>query len=250
MTKIKTYQVKDLSSLSGVSVRTLHYYGEIGLLSATARTHSGYRLYDDDSLFRLQQILIKRELGLSLEGIKASLDDPNHDLKSTLLKQRKTLNERKLRTNEILKAIDSALEQLEEKKMAKDKLFKGFNPEEHEVEAKEKWGGTDAYSESKRRTKKYTKENLAEINQFQADKFDKVAALMVVGKTINSIEVQDVVEAHRLYIDRWFYPCSKEMHQGLAAMYKQDERFQKTFDQHGEGLALFFADAILEGTRA
>lgn len=89
-----TYQVKEVSRLAGVSIRTLHYYEEIGLLVPTGRTDAGYRLYTDDDLLRLQQILIGRELGLPLEEIRRSLDDPTFNRREALLAQKKQLEQR------------------------------------------------------------------------------------------------------------------------------------------------------------
>ena len=94
MTRSRTYQVKDAARLAGVSVRTLHHYDSIGLLVPGARTAAGYRLYTDADLLRLQQILIGRELGLSLEEIRRALDDPRFDRKAALLDQRERLRER------------------------------------------------------------------------------------------------------------------------------------------------------------
>ena len=85
VTSRRTYQVKEAAELSGVSVRTLHHYDEIGLLVPARRSAAGYRLYDDDDLLRLQQILIGRELGLPLEAIRRSLDDPSFDRRGALL---------------------------------------------------------------------------------------------------------------------------------------------------------------------
>ena len=87
MKSAKTYKVKELAQLSGVSVRTLHHYDKIGLL-VPSRSGKGYRLYTDNDLFRLQQILIQRELGLPLEEIRKSLDDPKFDARATLVRQK------------------------------------------------------------------------------------------------------------------------------------------------------------------
>src|SRR5579862_7831259 len=96
--KRRTYLVKDVAELTGVSVRALHHYDEIGLLVPRARTDSGYRLYDDEELLRLQQILVGRELGLTLEEIRQSLDDPRFDRQAALREQRRALEARAGRT--------------------------------------------------------------------------------------------------------------------------------------------------------
>ncbi len=113
MGRSRTYQVKDAARLAGVSIRTLHHYDSIGLLVPSARTGAGYRLYTDDDLLRLQQILIGRALGLSLEEIRRSLDDPKFDRKTALLDQKKRLRERARETEAMIRAIDVALAALD-----------------------------------------------------------------------------------------------------------------------------------------
>src|SRR5690242_1096266 len=102
MARKRLYQVKEVASLSGVSVRALHHYDELGLLVPRERTDAGYRLYDDQDLLRLQQILIGRELGLSLEAIRRSLDEPGFDRKGALLSQRAELEKRAEQTQAML----------------------------------------------------------------------------------------------------------------------------------------------------
>src|SRR6185503_11059591 len=152
----RMYQVKQVASLSGLTIRALHHYDSIGLLMPSARSPAGYRLYDDDDLLRLQQILIGRELGLSLEEIRRSLDDPHFDRKKALLAQREQLERRVRQAQEMVQAIDAALAVLDGKSkggnMDMKEIFGGFDPAKYEDEAKERWGNTDAYKESTKRT--------------------------------------------------------------------------------------------------
>src|SRR5688572_30098907 len=155
----RTYQVKEVAHLSGLTVRTLHHYDSIGLLVPSDRSAAGYRLYDDDDLLRLQQIVIGRELGLSLEAIRRSLDDPCFDRRRALLTQRTELAARAERATEMIRAIDAALTAIEEKDMGKvdfKKIFDGFDPEQYENEVEQRWGNTDAYKISAQRSKSYT----------------------------------------------------------------------------------------------
>ena len=99
------YQVKEVAEQSGVSIRALHHYDAIDLLVPSLRTAAGYRLYTEDDLLRLQQILIGRELGLSLEEIRRSLDDPSFDRRRALLEQRTALMRRAEHTSEMLSAM-------------------------------------------------------------------------------------------------------------------------------------------------
>src|SRR6187431_679167 len=110
----RTHQVTEVARMTGVSVRALHHYDEIGLLVPKGRTGAGYRLYDDDDLLRLQQILIGREQGLALEEIRRSIDDPHFDRKKALLAQKQQLQTRAEQAAEMIRAIDAALGILEE----------------------------------------------------------------------------------------------------------------------------------------
>lgn len=247
--------MKDLARLSGVSIRTLHHYDEVGLLTPKQRSAGGYRLYTEDDLLRLQQILVGRELGLSLEEIGRSLDDPRFDRKKTLLAQREALRKRILQTERMIKAIDVTLAVTNTTNKrgtmnAKD-LFDGFDPSVYEDEVKTRWGETDAYKESAKRTRKYTPVDWQAIKAEQAAIYNDAATLMKAGKKATDKESMNVAERHRLSIDRWFYPCSHFMHGGLASMYESDERFSQSIDKHGEGLTGFLVAAIrANGARA
>src|SRR6478609_2856808 len=129
MKRQRTYRVSEVAQVTGISVRALHYYDQIGLLVPRQRTGSGYRLYDDDDLLRLQQILIGREQGLALEEIRRSLDDPRFDRKRALLAQRRQLARRAEETTAMIRAIDTALEAIEQTSganMDMKRLFDGF----------------------------------------------------------------------------------------------------------------------------
>jgi len=160
VTRSRTYQVKDAARLSGVSVRTLHHYDSIGLLVPSGRTAAGYRLYTDDDLLRLQQIVIGRELGLSLEEIRRSLDDPRVNRKTVLLNQKERLKGRVRETDAMIRAIDVALAVIDGSRgkgvMKMEELFEGFNPAPYEDEARNRWGTSDAFVEAGRRTRGYS----------------------------------------------------------------------------------------------
>jgi DNA-binding transcriptional MerR regulator len=110
----RRHQVKEVAEAAGVSIRTLHHYDAIGLLVPSERSAAGYRLYTDDDLVRLQQILIGRELGLALEEIRKLLDDPGFDRRQALLRQRAQLAERQERTTRMLHAVDAVLTAMRE----------------------------------------------------------------------------------------------------------------------------------------
>ena len=245
----RAYRIGDVSRMAGVSIRTLHYYDEIGLLVPRARTDSGYRLYTDDDLLRLQQILIGRELGLPLEEIRRSLDDPSFDPHAALLEQRRQLQRRAADTAAMIAAVDAALaivssSRNNEREGCMDTIFGGFDPSNYEEEARERWGSSDAYKEASRRTQRFTKEDWKRQTEEQNGIYAEAAALMRAGTGATADAAMAVAERHRLLIDRWFYPCSHAMHRGLADMYETDERFTASIDRYGTGLTTFLAAAI------
>jgi len=244
--KRQLYRVSELAQLTGLSVRTLHYYDEIRLLVPRARTDAGYRLYDGNDLLRLQQIMIGREQGLALEEIRRSLDDPDFDPKQALLAQRQQLVQRAQETTRMIRAIDSALSLLDGERQEPDmtQLFDGFDPTRYEAEAQARWGETDAFKESAKRTKRYSADDWRQIKQEQAAIYEAAFSLLQAGNVPSSIEAMDVAERHRLAIDRWFYPCSVALHAGLADLYEADSRFAENIDKFGAGLTPFLAAAI------
>jgi DNA-binding transcriptional MerR regulator len=248
VTGSRTYQVKDVARITGVSVRTLHHYDAIGLLVPGGRTAAGYRLYTDADLLRLQQILIGRELGLPLEEIRQSLDDPRFDRKAALLDQRHRLRDRARQAEAMIRAIDAALAAFDgrdttgETTMAD--LFDGFDPSRYEEEARQRWGGTAGFAEAEKRTSRYTPDDWNTLKAEQEAVYRAAFGALKAGKAPSSTEAMDIAERHRLSIDRWFYPCSHTMHQGLASMYESDDRFRQSIDKYGEGLTTFLAEAI------
>ena len=186
MTRSRTYQVKDVARLTGVSVRTLHHYDAIGLLVPGARTAAGYRLYTDADLLRLQQILIGRELGLPLEEIRRSLDDPRFDRKTALLDQRQRLRDRARQAEAMIRAIDVALAALDGSgktgEITMEDLFDGFDPSRYEEEARQQWGTTDAFVESEKRTRRYTPDDWKALKAEQAAVYDAAFSALKAGK--------------------------------------------------------------------
>lgn len=242
-------RVSELAEVSGVSIRTLHYYDEIGLLRPSARSAAGYRLYRESEVMRLQQILIRRTLGFSLAEIGRALDDPAFDQRAALMAQREALSRRLTDTRGMIDSIDAALQALDDKNPFEEKqmtqeLFDGFDSAEHEDEVRQRWGGTDAYRISSKRVKGYTTEDWMEYKAEAAAIYADLHALMAAGEAPASPAAIGIAERHRLSIDRWFYPCSHGMHAGLADMYEADARFRESIDEHGEGLAAYLAATI------
>jgi DNA-binding transcriptional MerR regulator len=242
------FTVGELAKLTGITVRTLHHYDQIGLVQPSDRSQAGYRLYGDADVLRLQQVLLYRELGLPLDEIAGVLDDPRHSPAAALAKHRDVLLAKRARLDAMLAALDTAL-RLEKGSVAMQpedvtSMFDGFSPEEYADEARERWGDSEAYKESARRTKQYGKTEWEAIKREGDSVYRRFAELMREGAPPDDARVRGVVEAHRAHIDRWFYPCSPEMQKNLAGLYVGDPRFTANIDTYGAGLAQYIHAAI------
>ena len=239
--------VGELAEICGVTVRTLHHYDEIGLLVPSARTAAGYRQYDDADIDRLQAILTYRELGLGLDEISAAVDSPEDSI-GVLRLARRRLSHRMAKLQAIARSLDDVIAgggrttpMTPEEKLS---VFGDFDAEAHEEEARERWGGTEAFAQSARRTSNYTKADWAAIDAEISAIYEEFMSLKRQGIETAAPEASEVVAKHRGHISRWFYDCSPEIHAGLGQMYVADERFAENIDKAGEGLARYMADAI------
>lgn len=243
------FTVKRVAEMAGVSVRTLHHYDEIGLLCPPAVSEAGYRLYGAPDLERLQQILFYKEMGLTLDAIKAILDDPGFDRREALLQHRTALLERRAQMDHLLVTLERTLTEMERgRTMAEmsDKelkeLFDGFDQKQYEEEVQQRWGQSEAYKESARRTAKYTKADWAEIKAEMESIGGDLGAL--VGRDPGEAEVQAVIERHFQQINRRFYTMDATFYRNLGEMYVADHRFTENIDKVKPGLAAFWRDAI------
>jgi DNA-binding transcriptional MerR regulator len=242
-----TYTVGEVARLAGITNRTLHHYDEIGLLTPSGRTPSGYRLYDRGDLERLQEILFFRELGFGLDEIRTAVTDPDYD-RGEALRQQRTLLERHVdRLEALISSLDAAINTHERGlTMNKEDMFEvfgDFDPTEYEEEVERRWSGP-ALDESRRRTAGYTKEEWITVRDDAEAIAKRFAELSKAGIDPRSEEAMAVAESHRLHIER-FYPCSHEMHMGLGEMYVQDPRFTAYWDKYAYDLAPFVNAAIV-----
>jgi len=243
------YTVGRVVDLSGVTIRTLHHYDEIGLLSPSGRSAAGYRIYEDSDLERLQRILFYRELGFTLDEIATIVDDPRTDALGHLRRQRKLLTERRDRLGAMVDAIDYEMETrtMDIPLTPEERLevFGEFRPEDHAEEVEQRWGETEAYKESNRRVSKYKKEDWQQLKAEEEGVRARLAAAFEAGLAPDSEEAMAAAEAHRQHISRWFYECTYEIHHGLTEMYVSDERFRSHYDTQTPGLADFIREAAL-----
>lgn len=241
------HTVGRVADLSGVTIRTLHHYDDIGLLSPGGRSAAGYRIYEDSDIERLQQILFYRELGFDLKEISTIIDDPRTDAVGHLRRQRKLLVERIGCLGAMVDAIDYEMEartmNIRLTPEERFEVFGEFRPEDHADEAERRWGETDSYRESQRRVSEYGKEDWQRLKAEEEGVRARFAAAFEAGLAPDSEEAMAAAEAHRSHISRWFYECSYEMHRGLTDMYVSDERFRSHYDAQVPGLAEFIRDA-------
>ncbi|GAA4907044.1 MerR family transcriptional regulator [Streptomyces coeruleoprunus] len=242
------YSVGQVAGFAGVTVRTLHHYDEIGLLSPSGRSHAGHRRYDDGDLDRLQQILFYRELGFPLDQVAALLDDPDADPQEHLRRQHDLLTARIAELQKMAAAVEHAMEA---KKMGinltpeeRFEVFGDNDPEQYAEEVEQRWGSTDAYKESQRRSARYTKADWQRMQDEGTDWGNRYGALMDAGEEPTGERAMDLAEEHRLHIDRWFYDCGYEMQRCLADMYVADERFTRFYEAIHPGMAVHLRDAI------
>lgn len=240
--------VGDVARLTGLTVRTLHHYDEIGLLVPSARTDAGYRMYGEAEMLRLHDILVLREAGLPLDEIARLLDDPGRDVGSSLRLHRRQLTARVRDLEGRIEAIDRLIERTETGETMDDELlaelFEGFDPTAHRDEARERWGHTDAYAVSQLRVKQMEPDDWRLLKQEGDEITDGFARLFRNGVPANSDEAAQLVRAQRDHMAR-FYPVTPEVHRSLGDMYVEDVRFRETYDPVEPGLAAYIRDAVL-----
>ena len=237
-------QTSEFAKLAGVSVRTLHYYDEIGLLKpAFVDEQNGYRFYDETSLERMQEILFYRELDFELKSIAEILSSPDYDKQKALAEQRKLLILKKERLERMIAALDSA-----EKGTITMTAFDNSDYEtarnRYEAEAKRRWGETAAYKEHAEKTASYSKDKWQDVTDGLMTVLAKFAECMKDGHAADSKGAQTLVKELQKYITENYYTCTDEILTGLGQMYVADERFKNNIDKHTPGAATFISESI------
>lgn len=233
--------VKQVSQVSGVSVRTLHHYDAIGLLKPTKVTEAGYRLYDDAALERLQSILLFRQLQFPLKEIRKILDTPGFDQEQALKDQIHLLELQR----EHLEQLLSAAREMQKNggKIMSFSVFDKKKQEEFAAEAKKRWGNTEAFRESQEKTAGKTD---SQLQQYGGD-------LMVFFSRLGEVKAaapsdpaaQAIVAELQRFITEHYYNCTKQILMGLGQLYVADERFRENIDAAGgAGTAAFASEAI------
>lgn len=236
--------IKEFAKLCGVSVRTLHYYDEIGLLKpAFVDEQNSYRFYDEKSLMRIQEILFFKELDFPLKSISEILSSPDYDKQKALKEQRKLLILKKQRLERIIDALDNA-QKGKVTMNAFDNNDYDTARKQYEAEAKERYIKTDAYKEYERKTASYSKDKWQQVNDGLNAELAQFAECLQSGQATDSDEAQSLVKKLQNYITENFYTCTNEILKGLGQMYVADERFKENIDKNAVGTAEFVSEAI------
>ena len=234
--------VHEVSQLAGISVRTLHHYDAIGLLSPTETTEAGYRLYDDDALARLQCILLFKELEFPLKDIKAILDSPNFERNKALDQQIELL---KLKKEHLENLIDLAtgVRMIGVKKLMNFDAFDTKKIDEYAKQAKESYGTTPAYKEFEEKSKGRSQEQEKQLGIGMMNLFADLGKL--ISHDVSETIVQEKVAELQSYITEHYYTCTPEILQGLGEMYAGGGSMTDNINNYaGAGTAEFVAEAI------
>lgn len=234
-------KIHEVAKLTGVTVRALHYYDKIGLLKPEEITEAGYRIYSENDLETLQQILFFRELDFSLNEIKEIIQNPLYDKTEALENHKELLVQKRDRLNGLITLVENTL------KGNESMSFKEFdmteieeNKKKYADEVKKRWGTTKAYAEYEKK---------ADTDEEYQQRMLGLHALLkefAMHRHLapESREAQELVKKWKDYITENFYHCTNEILSGLGLMYVGDERFAANIDKNGEGTAEFMSKAI------
>jgi DNA-binding transcriptional MerR regulator len=243
--------VQKLAKLGGISTRTLRYYDEVGILKPARINSSGYRIYGQEEVDKLQQILFYKELGVDLDSIKDIITNPAFDRAKALKEHKQKLLERKAQLDLLLDNVDRTLKAMEGVITMKDKeKFEGFkqkliddNEEKYGKEIRDKYGD-DTINKSNAKVKGMTGEDYEEVTRLGNEVIEVLSKALLTGDPAGEL-AQKAAELHKQWLSFYWDKYSKEAHAGVAQMYVEDERFREFYDKEQLGTAAFLRDAIL-----
>lgn len=245
------YTVQKLGRLAGVSTRTLRYYDEIGILKPARINSSGYRIYGEAEVDRLQQILFYRELGVSLESIKNIVTAPSFDGAKALREHHEKLLEKRAQLDLLIANVEKTIALTEGRIVMSDKeKFEGFkqkliddNEKKYGREIREKYGD-EAVEKSNKKLKGMTEQQYEEVTRLSNQVMETLHAAFKTGDPAGEL-AQKAADLHRQWLSYYWDGYTKEAHAGLAQMYVDDKRFTAYYDKDQPGTAEFLRDAIL-----
>jgi DNA-binding transcriptional MerR regulator len=244
------YTVQKLAGLAGVSTRTLRYYDEIGILKPASINSSGYRIYGQTEVDRIQQILFYRELGISLETIKEIVTAPSFNGAAALRDHREKLLEKKEQLEMLIANVDKTIAVTEGRmKMSNKEKFEGFkkkmideNEEKYGKEIREKYGN-ETINKSNAKLQNMTQAQYEEVTKLAEQVTVTLAEAYKTGDPAGDL-AQKAADLHKQWLCYYWNEYSNEAHAGLAQMYVDDERFTAYYDKEQPGTAEFLRDAI------
>ncbi|MBC2035031.1 MerR family transcriptional regulator [Listeria booriae] len=245
------YTVQKLAKLAGASTRTLRYYDEIGILKPARINSSGYRIYGQNEVDRLQQILFYREMNVGLDKIKAILEQPDFDETEALKTHRAQLLDKRKQLDELIRNVEKSIAHSERRiTMTDQEKFEGFkqkmideNEEKYGTEIREKYGD-DKINKSNAKLKGMSEAEMERVNRLAETILVELAEAFETGDPAGD-KAQEVAAMHKEWLSTYWDTYSKEAHAGLAQMYVDDERFTAYYDKDQPGLAAFLRDAIV-----
>lgn len=245
------YTVQKLAKLAGVSTRTLRYYDEIGILKPARINSSGYRIYGQNEVDRLQQILFYREMNVGLDKIKAILEQPDFDETEALKTHRAQLLDKRKQLDELIRNVEKSIAHSERRiTMTDQEKFEGFkqkmideNEEKYGTEIREKYGD-DKINKSNAKLTGMSEAEMERVNRLAETILVELAMAFETGDPAGE-KAQEVAALHKEWLSTYWDTYSKEAHAGLAQMYVDDERFTAYYDKDQPGLAAFLRDAIV-----
>lgn len=239
-----SYTIKEIAELAGVTTRTIRYYDEIGLLIPSETGDNGYRYYDRENLLLLQQIMFFRELEVPLKDIQLILNQPEFNLFSALQEHRVTLQAKADRINTLIETVDQTIATIKgEWEMNDQEYFEGFDESQYEEEAKQRWGNTPQWKESRRKWASYTEDQKQEI-KIEGGEITKRMVGNDESLTPDHPSIQTAIGEYHAYINKYFYTCDVEFLRGLADMWVEDPRFAINYERIREGGAAFVREAV------
>lgn len=249
------YTIQKLAGIAGISTRALRYYDEIGILKPARINSSGYRIYGESEVNKLQQILFYRELGVNLESINVIINSPNFDGLQSLKEHHEKLLEKRKQLDNLIANVEKTIAASEGRiKMADKEKFEGFkqkiideNEKKYGVEARKKYGN-DQVDRSNKKLKAMTQEQYKQVEKLSAEIKETLSEAFKTGDPAGEL-AQKAADLHRQWLSFFWDSYSKEAHAGLAQMYVDDERFTAYYDKEQPGTAVFFRDAILIYTK-
>ncbi len=244
------YSINELSKIAKISTRTLRYYHEIDLLKPKRINSSGYRIYGEEEVDKLQQILFYKSMGFKLEDIKNIINSPFFDVMAALDNHKKELLKRREEIDLLIENVEKTIKYKKgEIKMSDKEKFESFkkelvnkNEKEYGKEIREKYG-SDKINESNKKILGLSEEEYTEFKKLEKEIIEKLKEAVEENNPAGK-KAQEACELHKRWLEYSWNFYSKEAHRNLGEMYVADERFKKYYDEHKEGMAEFLRNAL------